>query len=226
MGYAFISYSSKNQQIADSFRTLLNRNGIETWMAPGDIPFGSTYTSTINRAIKGASCFVLLLSESAQGSPWVLKETERAVSTEKTIFTVFLDNVPLNDDFEFMLSSSQAAAIRKIDEGDEKIKKFLKNIKTFTGEEKQEYKSASIDEKTDINSAFSELREKYPDDVTLLDKFFKICLKQQESILISNCDFEKRADYIAFFKKHLGETILCIEMQKLLDEMVLVHHYL
>ena len=75
MGYAFISYSTKNQQMADSFRTLFNQKGIKTWMAPGDIPFGSTYTSTINRAIKEASCFVLLLSESAQCSKWVPKET-------------------------------------------------------------------------------------------------------------------------------------------------------
>lgn len=55
MGYVFISYSTKNQQMADSFRVLLNQNGIETWMAPGDIPFGSTYMATINRAIKDSS---------------------------------------------------------------------------------------------------------------------------------------------------------------------------
>lgn len=134
MGYAFISYSTKNQQMADSFKTLFNQNGIETWMAPGDIPFGSTYTSTINRAIKGASCFVLLLSESAQDSQWVLKETERAVSTGKTIFTVMLDDVPLNDDFEFMLSTSQAVAIRKINKDDEKIKRLLQAVITYTGE--------------------------------------------------------------------------------------------
>ncbi len=135
MGYAFISYSTKNQQMADSFRTLFNQRGIKTWMAPGDIPFGSTYTSTINRAIKDSSCFVLLLSESAQGSPWVLKETERAVSTGKTILTVLLDDVPMNDDFEFMLSTSQAVAIRKIDDNDERIKKLITVIKEYTGEE-------------------------------------------------------------------------------------------
>lgn len=123
--------------MADSFRTLFNRNGIETWMAPGDIPFGSTYTSTINRAIKGSSCFVLLLSESAQGSPWVLKETERAVSTGKTIFTVVLDDVPMNDDFEFMLSTSQAVAIRKIDENDENIRRLLQAVDAYTVEQRQ-----------------------------------------------------------------------------------------
>ncbi len=137
MGYAFISYSSKNQQMADSFKTLFNQNGIKTWMAPGDIPFGSTYTSTINRAIKDSNCFVLLLSENAQGSPWVLKETERAISTGKIIFTVLLDDVPMNDDFEFMLSTSQAVAIRKIDESDGEINRLILAIKMYTGEETQ-----------------------------------------------------------------------------------------
>ena len=106
-------------------------------MAPGDIPFGSTYTSTINRAIKEASCFVLLLSESAQGSKWVPKETERAVSYGKTIFTILLDDVPMNDDFEFMVSTSQAVAIRKIDDSNEKINQLVVAIKKYTGEELQ-----------------------------------------------------------------------------------------
>lgn len=44
MGYAFISYSSKNRTSADSLKELLKRNGISTWMAPGDIPTGDLYT--------------------------------------------------------------------------------------------------------------------------------------------------------------------------------------
>lgn len=148
MGYVFISYSTKNQQMADSFRVLLNQNGIETWMAPGDIPFGSTYMATINRAIKDSSCFMLLFSENAQNSQWVPKETERAVSSGKTIFTVLLDDVPMNDSFEFMLSTSQAIAIRKIDGNDEKIKQLLKAIKVLTGEVADNSNKASIVEES------------------------------------------------------------------------------
>lgn len=148
MGYVFISYSTKNQQMADSFRVLLNQNGIEAWMAPGDIPFGSTYTATINRAIKDSSCFMLLFSESAQNSKWVPKETERAVSSGKTIFTVLLDDVPMNDSFEFMLSTSQAVAIRKIDGNDEKIKQLLKAIKVLTDETNCNSNKTSIVDET------------------------------------------------------------------------------
>ena len=138
MGYAFISYSTKNQEFANSFRNLFNQQNIHTWMAPGDIPPGETYTSIINNAIKNASCFIILLSESAQNSQWVPKETERAVNYGKSIFTIKLDDVPMNDSFEIMLSSSQAVAVRRINKDDENIQKLLTAVKTYTGETKED----------------------------------------------------------------------------------------
>ena len=39
----------------------------------------------------------------------------------------------MNDDFEFMLSTSQAVAIRKIDESDENIKRLLQAVADYTG---------------------------------------------------------------------------------------------
>ena len=167
MGYAFISYSTKNQQMADSFKTLFNQNNIKTWMALGDIPFGSTYTSTINSAIRGASCFVLLLSESAQGSQWVLRETERAVSTGKTIFTVLLDDVPMNDDFEFMLSASQAVAIRKIDTNDENIQRLLRTVSVYTNGIKDKMPSQRLDSENTL----SESQADRSDDINLENYF-------------------------------------------------------
>ena len=52
MGYAFISYSTRNQSLADAMQDLLKDCGIETWMAPGDIPAGSKSAQVINRAVK------------------------------------------------------------------------------------------------------------------------------------------------------------------------------
>lgn len=127
--YVFISYSSQNKKLAESFKILFNKNGIETWMAPGDIPIGSTYTSEINRAIKNSSAFVLLFSESAQKSQWVLRETERAVSAGKPIFTILLNDVEMNDDFEFMLRTSQLITLKKNDES--KVKQLIESMKTI-----------------------------------------------------------------------------------------------
>lgn len=57
MGYAFFSYSSKDWEMTDSFRTLFNKNGIKTWMAPRDVQVGVSYIKEINCAIKKLRMF-------------------------------------------------------------------------------------------------------------------------------------------------------------------------
>lgn len=132
-GYAFISYSTKNQAAADSIRELLKRKGIATWMAPGDIPAGSKYAQVINRAVKECSCFVLVLTEDAQNSVWVAKEVERAINYRRPIIPVQLEDVTLNDEFELYISSDQLVAIRKIDEDSEEVQRLLAGITSYTG---------------------------------------------------------------------------------------------
>lgn len=101
MNYAFISYSSKNQSFADALKQLLSKNGISSWMAPGDIPAGSKYAQVINQAIKECACVILVLSDAAQNSPWVSKEIERSVHYRKTIIPIRMEEMVLNDEFEF-----------------------------------------------------------------------------------------------------------------------------
>lgn len=131
MGYAFISYSTKNQSLADAMRNLLKECGIETWMAPGDIPPGNRYAQVINRAIKDCDCFILMLSEEAQNSIWVAKEVERAVNYRKPIIPVQIDKVVLNDEFELYISTDHLVAIQKIDKETNEIKNLLTSISNF-----------------------------------------------------------------------------------------------
>lgn len=144
MGYAFISYNSKDQDVSDSFKALLNRNGIKTWKAPEDIPPGLSYAAVITQAIKETSCFILLLSENAQNSIWMPKETERAVNYKKIIIPLLLDDAPMNNDFELMLSSIQAVTIRKIDDNDEKINQLIAEIKKYTDEKLSDEASTQL----------------------------------------------------------------------------------
>lgn len=133
MGYAFISYSSKNQSSADSMRALLDKNNIDTWMAPYDIPIGSKYAMVINRAVKDCSCFILLLTDHAQNSVWVAKEVERAINYRKPIIPIQLEDLVLNDEFELYISSDQIVALPKIDES-EMMKKIIRSIIAYTGQ--------------------------------------------------------------------------------------------
>lgn len=56
----FISYSSKNQDWAFSFRDQMQKRKLKAWMAPDSIPVGSRYAAEINKAVMSSSCFVLL----------------------------------------------------------------------------------------------------------------------------------------------------------------------
>lgn len=145
MGYVFISYSTKNQSIADAMKKLLNDSNIDTWMAPGDIPVGRKYAEVINRAVKDCACFMLMLSNDSQSSIWVAKETERAISYRKTIIPVQIEDVVLNDEFELYISTDQLIAIRKIDPNNEDIKKLLKSVITYTGRRKTGFMLVSKD---------------------------------------------------------------------------------
>lgn len=103
----FISYSSNDLQQAETVRNVLEKNGLSCWMAPRDIPGGSNYTKEIPIAIRNCKIFVLILSESAQSSHWVLKELDSAVNSGKVILPFMLEDCALNDEFNFLLTGAQ-----------------------------------------------------------------------------------------------------------------------
>lgn len=131
MGYAFISYSSKNQAAADAMKKLLEKNNIATWMAPGDIPPASTYAKEINSAIRNCACMVLMLTNDAQNSVWVAKEVERAVHYRKPVLPIQLEQVVLNDEFEFYISTNQIVAVNRIDESSPELQRVLASIRAY-----------------------------------------------------------------------------------------------
>lgn len=131
MGYAFISYSTKNQVSADAMYMLLKKNELSAWMAPGDIPAGYKYADVINKAIKDCSCVILLLSNASLNSVWVPKEVERAVNYRKPIIPVQLEDVILNDEFEMYISTDQVVAVQRFDESSDAVTKLLTSLKTY-----------------------------------------------------------------------------------------------
>lgn len=138
MGYVFISYSSNNRQQADALRERFLRENISVWMAPNDIPAGSHYAGTINRALKDCACLALLLTEDAQNSVWVAKEVERAVNYRKPIVSVQLEPLTLNDDFAFYLSTDQIVTVTDPGASSPAMQKVLAAVAAFTGSDRVE----------------------------------------------------------------------------------------
>ncbi|MBR5272519.1 MAG: TIR domain-containing protein [Clostridia bacterium] len=125
MGYAFISYSSHNQSTADAIRGLFSKHNIGTWMAPYDILPGAEYADVLNDALEGCSCLVLMLTDSAQNSPWVKKEVNLAISYKKAIIPVKLEDIELNSTMKLYLNDRQIIPVKVIDERFDEIQKLL-----------------------------------------------------------------------------------------------------
>ena len=134
MGYVFISYSTANQNSADALRNLFAKHGYGTWMAPYDIPPGRKYAEVINKAIKGCDCFALLLTNQSQDSIWVAKEVERAVHYRKLLIPITLENVVLNDEFEFYISTDQIVPVQTISTDSAEIRKILQTLSVYVGQ--------------------------------------------------------------------------------------------
>lgn len=129
--YVFISYSSKNQQMADSIRILFIEKGIPCWMAPYDIPAGSKYAFVINDALEKCACLVLLLTKASQESQFVEREIERAITYRKPIVPMQLEDIQLNSGFKFYIGNSQIIAVPNICADAPEFNKAIEGIRRF-----------------------------------------------------------------------------------------------
>ena len=105
--YVFISFSSKNREVADALAYYLRNHGIPVWIAPESIPIGRDYADEIYGAISNCSVFILLLTKESQSSVWIPKELDIALSSNKRIYPIHLDDSSIAKGFQFRLINTQ-----------------------------------------------------------------------------------------------------------------------
>lgn len=103
----FISYSSKQYEIAENIFNHLTGNGFSCWMAPESIPTGSSYQEEIPLALNQISSLILLLTHDAEKSRWVQKEVGTAIGANKRIYPLQLEDFSLGRNFRFLLDGEQ-----------------------------------------------------------------------------------------------------------------------
>lgn len=103
----FISYSSKDGDVATELCDVLEAQGMECFIAPRNIRSGHVYAEEIIRGLEEADTLVLLLTNRSNESAHVMREVERAVSTGKNILTYRLEDVRLTPSMEYFLMSTQ-----------------------------------------------------------------------------------------------------------------------
>lgn len=104
----FISYSSKERKTAYYICDFLEKAGFTCWIAPRNIPVGSSYPKEINKAIKTSKLCLLILSNASASSIWVQKEMNTAINLQKSIIPYCINKkITTTDFFEFLLADTQ-----------------------------------------------------------------------------------------------------------------------
>ncbi|MEM8934954.1 MAG: FHA domain-containing protein [Pseudomonadota bacterium] len=104
---AFISHASHDMDKANTLVTLLERARLRCWIAPRDIRDGVDYGAEIISGLEKSSHLFLLLSRASNKSSFVAREVERAVSKNKSIICVRLQDVQPSRRLEFFVSTTQ-----------------------------------------------------------------------------------------------------------------------
>jgi TIR domain/Pentapeptide repeats (8 copies) len=92
----FISYSSKNQPLAERLYADLQSKGVRCWFAPEDMKIGDKIRPRIDESIRLYDKLLLVLSEDSVASQWVEHEVETAMGKElegkpNVLFPIRLD---------------------------------------------------------------------------------------------------------------------------------------
>jgi formylglycine-generating enzyme required for sulfatase activity len=102
----FLSYSSRDKNVADAACAVLERSGIRCWIAPRDVTPGMVWSSAIVGAIQGAKVMVLVFSGAANHSPQIAREVERAISKGLPVIPFRIEEVQPSDSLEYFISAS------------------------------------------------------------------------------------------------------------------------
>src|SRR3954451_21385347 len=103
----FISHSSADAETAQALVTDFENRNISCWMAPRDIPMGSSYHEEIVQAIENSRAMLLLFSGAANKSAHVLREVELAEQGKKPILPLRIDVSNPVGGLKYMLANKQ-----------------------------------------------------------------------------------------------------------------------
>lgn len=102
--HVFISYASKNKQLADALCHTLEQHRISCWIAPRDVLPGEPYAREIIRGIRDCQIIVLIYTNDSNASEHVLNEIDKAFNYGKVIIPFIADDTRMSDEFDYYLS--------------------------------------------------------------------------------------------------------------------------
>ncbi len=103
----FVSYSVKDKAVADAIVARLEADSIRCWVAPRDVVPGADWGESIINAIESSRIMVLIFTASANASPQIKREVERAVDKGVYTIPIRIENIEPTKSLEYFISTSQ-----------------------------------------------------------------------------------------------------------------------
>lgn len=103
----FISYSSKNTQVAEKLVEFLESQNHTCFLAKRDIPIGADYTDYVMPAILDCKLYLLVFSKDSNDSSECLNELGVAIDHNKLIVPVYIEKFNINPKYEYRLKRKQ-----------------------------------------------------------------------------------------------------------------------
>jgi TIR domain len=92
---AFLSHASQDAKFAARIKRSLQANGLSSWIDGANLAFGALLRDELQGAIRNSRVLVLLWSQAASQSRWVMSEIFTAFHLDRFIIPCVLDATPL-----------------------------------------------------------------------------------------------------------------------------------
>jgi hypothetical protein len=103
----FISYSSRDQEVAETICAELEGRNLRCWIAVRDVDPGDNFQEAIVRAIRAAKVMVLIFSKNANNSDEIKNELALASKNQLVVIPVRIEDVMPNDALSYALATRQ-----------------------------------------------------------------------------------------------------------------------
>ena len=140
----FISYSSKDEEVALKVKEALEDRKVVCWMANEyTIGSGEDFREKIVEALSNSKIILIVLSKNSINSIWVALELAQALNNNLKIYTLRIDDEPLDELLDFKLGCSQIADGRfNMDSVVEHLALNIKKEKDLIIEKEKNYSKA------------------------------------------------------------------------------------
>src|SRR4051794_37824062 len=88
-GYVFISYSHSDTTYVERLEKFLRQRGVETWL-DRELVGGDQWNSVLEERIDSCAAFLVVMSDRAKKSDWVLREVTHALDRSKPVLPLLL----------------------------------------------------------------------------------------------------------------------------------------